>query len=191
MTASALDTGLRAIWMAAGIVWLAAAVAVKRAARREAAGSRIGHLLTMAAAFGMVFSPALRPGPLGWRAIPASAPAAAVALALTSAGVLLAIWARLYLGGNWSAIVAVKQGHTLVRSGPYRIVRHPIYTGLLAALAGTAIGYGHVGGLVAVAVAFAAWMAKARLEEQFLTAEFGAAYSDYRREVKTLIPFVL
>ena len=55
----------------------------------------------------------------------------------TSAGALLAIWARLYLGGNWSAIVAVKQGHTLVRTGPYRIVRHPIYAGLLAAVGGT------------------------------------------------------
>jgi protein-S-isoprenylcysteine O-methyltransferase Ste14 len=123
--------------------------------------------------------------------IPESAAAEYAALVLTGAGALFAIWARLYLGGNWSAIVAVKQGHTLVRTGPYRIVRHPIYAGLLAALAGTAVGYGYVGGLLAMVVAFAAWLAKARLEESFLMAEFGAAYGEYRREVKTLIPFVL
>jgi len=190
-TTFSVETAIQAVWIATGLVWAAAAVAVKRAVRREAAGSRIGHLVTMAVAFGSVFSPALRYGPLAWRAVPASPAAEWTGLAMTAAGAALAIWARVYLGGNWSAIVALKQGHTLVRTGPYRLVRHPIYAGLLLAMLGSAIAYGHLGGLLGVVVAFAAFLAKARLEECFLLYKFGEGYEDYRRKVRTLIPFVL
>jgi protein-S-isoprenylcysteine O-methyltransferase len=191
MSTEVLGKALSGMWLALAVVWAAAAVTGKRTARKEPAGSRIGHILTMAVSFGLLFSPAMRPGPLGWRLVPSTGAAAAASLTLTAAGVLFAIWARFCLGGNWSAIVAVKQGHKLVRRGPYRLVRHPIYAGLLLAMAGTAIGFGGLGGFLAVAIALAGFLAKARAEESFMLEEFGAGYEEYRSRVRALIPFVL
>jgi protein-S-isoprenylcysteine O-methyltransferase Ste14 len=97
---------------------------------------------------------------------------------------------RALLGSNWSATVTVKQHHELIRRGPYAIVRHPIYSGFLLGVLGTALALGEVRGLVALALAFAGWYLKARNEEQFLVEQFGDAYVGYRRNVKQLIPFV-
>jgi protein-S-isoprenylcysteine O-methyltransferase len=154
-------------------------------------GSRTGHVVTLAVALGLLFSPWMRQGPLGWRVIPDSAVCAAAALALTVAGVGVAIWARFCLGRNWSAIVELKQGHALVRRGPYRVVRHPIYAGFLTEMLGTAIGCGDLGAFLGVAVGLAGWLAKAHLEERFLLAQFPETYGEYRRQVRALIPFVL
>jgi len=186
-----LELAIRAAWIAIGLVWAVTAIAAKRIVRAEPAGSRTGHVLTMALALALVFSPAVRFGPLAWRAVPDSAAAEEIGFALTVAGIAFAIHARLYLGGNWSSIAAIKQGHTLVRTGPYAVVRHPIYAGLLLGLAGTAIAYGEIGCFLGAILAFAAWLAKARTEESLLAGQFGDTYRQYRRQVKTLIPFVL
>jgi protein-S-isoprenylcysteine O-methyltransferase Ste14 len=186
-----VNEAIRWTWMAAGAVWAEGWWITKRTARSEAMESRTGHVVTLAVAFGLLFSPWLRQGPLGWRVIPYSEAAGVFALALTIAGVGVAIWARFCLGRNWSAIVELKQGHTLVRQGPYRLVRHPIYAGFLAAMLGSAIGCGELGALLGVAVGFAGWLAKARLEESFLLAQFPEAYGEYRQRVRALIPFVL
>ena len=95
------------------------------------------------------------------------------------------------LGRNWSGIVTVKQDHELVRSGPYRWVRHPIYTGLLIAFVGTAISRGEWRGVLAVLIVFAALWRKLQLEERWMIETFGDAYLRYRAEVRALIPFVL
>jgi protein-S-isoprenylcysteine O-methyltransferase len=175
-----------------GIVWAATAIrARKRIVERERAESRNSHLLASAIAFSLLFSPTLRFGPLAWRALPESDAMGAMGVALTAAGAGFAIWARFLLGGNWSAAVAIKEGHSLVRRGPYALARHPIYGGLLTAMLGTAVAGGEAGALCGVAIAFATWLEKARREEQFLLARFGADYADYRRRVRTLIPFVL
>ena len=186
-----VNLAIRWAWMGVAAVWAARWMATKRTARAEPAGSRVGHLATMAVAFGLLFSPAMRQGPLGWRVIPLGEGWEAAALLVTVAGLGVAVWARFALGGNWSAVVELKEGHALVRRGPYRAVRHPIYAGLLLAMAGTAMGCGEVGAALGVAVAFAGWMAKARLEESFLLAQFPEAYGEYRQRVRTLIPFVL
>ena len=99
--------------------------------------------------------------------------------------------ARFFLGRNWSGIVTIKQGHTLVRKGPYRFVRHPIYTGLLLAIFGTALAIGEIRALIGAGLVFALFVHKISLEESFMTEQFGADYADYRRNVKALIPFVL
>ena len=104
---------------------------------------------------------------------------------------LFAIWARNVLGRNWSGIVTLKQDHELIRTGPYRYVRHPIYTGLLIAFAGSAIARGEWRGLLALAIAFVALWRKLKLEEQWMIETFGDAYRRYRDEVRALIPFVL
>jgi len=188
---SALHLYIHAAWITVGIVWAVAAITVKRTVRIEPRSSRIGHILTMAIALTLLFSSRLRMGPLAWRAFPPSGIPAVVGLALTIGGIVFAIWARFYLGGNWSSMVTLKQDHTFIRTGPYAIVRHPIYAGLLLALFGTAIELGEFGGFLGVILAFAAWLAKARIEESFLRLQFGGAYVQYSQQVKTLIPFVL
>jgi protein-S-isoprenylcysteine O-methyltransferase Ste14 len=95
------------------------------------------------------------------------------------------------LGSNWSGTVTVKQNHELVQSGPYAIVRHPIYSGFLLGALGTALSVGEARGLIALALAFVGWVAKTRVEEQFMVEQFNGDYVRYRREVKRLIPFVL
>jgi len=104
--------------------------------------------------------------------------------------VVVAIWSRFYIGRNWSATVTVKEGHELIRSGPYSVVRHPIYSGFLLALLGTAIYMGQVRGLVAVGLAMIVWKIKSLREESFMQSEFGEQYVQYRRHVKGLVPFI-
>src|ERR1700733_189009 len=111
--------------------------------------------------------------------------------ALPLAGILFAWWARLHLGRLWSSSITRKEDHRVVDSGPYRLVRHPIYTGLIAALAATAAASATMTALLGAAlIAFGLWF-KARIEERFLTAELGAeAYGAYRRRVPMLVPFL-
>jgi protein-S-isoprenylcysteine O-methyltransferase Ste14 len=107
------------------------------------------------------------------------------------AGIAFTVWARITLGGNWSAEVTFKEDHELIESGPYALARHPIYTGLILMGIGTAINYGRAIGLgVLVSICGALWW-KAREEERIMTSHFPGAYSDYRRRVHAIIPFVL
>jgi protein-S-isoprenylcysteine O-methyltransferase Ste14 len=111
-------------------------------------------------------------------------------VALTVIGLALALWGRFYLGGNWSAQVELKRDHQLIRTGPYAIVRHPIYSGFMLAALGTAFVYGELHELLAFVLILIAWTYKSRLEEAFLVEQFGADYHQYRKQVKGLIPFV-
>src|SRR5262249_32890318 len=110
---------------------------------------------------------------------------------LTWGGIGFAIWARFTLGSNWSGTVQVKESHTLVISGPYRIVRHPIYTGILVAMLGTALGTGRLRSFLAVPLAFSAWRIKSLHEEGFMLEQFGNEYREYKSKVKALIPGIL
>ena len=123
--------------------------------------------------------PLFRASPLlGW---------AGVALAI--AGLAFTWWARVHLGREWSLSVTLKQDHRLVRSGPYAITRHPIYTGILLALLGSVIVY-HVSpqGLLGLALATCGFVLKLRQEERFMTERFGDAYRDYKARVRALVP---
>jgi protein-S-isoprenylcysteine O-methyltransferase Ste14 len=110
--------------------------------------------------------------------------------AIAVAGLLFAWWARLYLGRLWSGSVTRKADHHVVDTGPYAIVRHPIYTGIIVAIAAAALEIGTfvaLAGFVLMALGF--WI-KARLEERFLREQLGAeAYDSYRRRVPMLVPF--
>ena len=111
------------------------------------------------------------------------------AAALTAAGFGLAWWARLHLGGLWSSGVTRKQDHKLIDSGPYAIVRHPIYTGmLLSSIALLAIS-GRMFGLIGFVCVVAGMILKARLEETFLAEELGPdIYGAYAKRVPMLVP---
>ena len=105
-------------------------------------------------------------------------------------GLFVAIWARRYLGRNWSGEITIKVEHELIRSGPYKLVRHPIYTGILIMYVGTAIVTGTWLALVGVALAVLAYVRKIRLEEANMRVAFGPAYEDYCRESQALVPWV-
>ncbi len=112
-------------------------------------------------------------------------------LATAVLGAALSILSRMLLGRNWSATVQVKQEHELVTIGPYRFVRHPIYTGLLLLFLGNAVMVGDWRGLLAVAIVFVSFWRKLRLEEVWLTGYFGEPYRLYQARTKALIPAVL
>jgi protein-S-isoprenylcysteine O-methyltransferase Ste14 len=179
------------LWLALGIFWLVMAVTAKRAARTQSPGSRLLHITPEILAFCLLFAP----GPWEqwqWRFVPETSLAVAwLGLALTVAGLGFAIWARLFLGRNWSGRVMIKEEHELIQTGPYSIVRHPIYSGFLLAILGTALVQGEFRSLLALPVAVLGWALKLRLEESFMAQQFGNAYLDYKRRVKALVPFVV
>ena len=179
-----------ALWVAWGLYWWVAARNTKAVARRESAVSRLAHLVPLATAAILLAAPAL-PGWLGRRWSAPRLDVYALGVVLVVAGLLFSVWARVVLGGNWSASVTLKHGHRIVRAGPYRWVRHPIYTGLLLALLGSALARGEWRGLVALTLAAAALWRKLRVEERWLVESFGSAYADYRASTWALIPFVI
>ena len=107
------------------------------------------------------------------------------------AGVAFTVWARITLGRNWSPEVAFKQDQELIESGPYAIVRHPIYTGLLVMALGTVMNYGQASGFVLFALLCVGVWLKSRQEEKLMTDHFPDAYPDYKHRVRALVPFVL
>ena len=107
----------------------------------------------------------------------------------TITGVAFAIWARVTLGRNWSGMVTVKQDHELIRRGPYALVRHPIYTGIAFAAAGTVIFYGEIIGLLFMVAMLSVMLHKMIIEERFMTEQFGSAYTDYKNRTKAFVPF--
>ena len=136
---------------------------------------------------------------LGWRQfpeffeqplLPPSAVWAYIGLVLTACGLGFAIWARRVLGTNWSAMPSIKKDHELIQRGPYRLVRHPIYTGLLLAVFGTCLAEGRVGNLWVVGMVAVLLIVKLKMEEALLARQFPEAYLQYRRRVKALIPFL-
>jgi protein-S-isoprenylcysteine O-methyltransferase Ste14 len=105
-------------------------------------------------------------------------------------GLALTWWARLYLGRLWSSSVTKKADHRVVDTGPYAIVRHPIYTGIILACAATAAQLGTALAVAGVLVLWVGFWIKARLEERFLRDQLGeGAYDSYRRKVPMLVPF--
>jgi len=110
---------------------------------------------------------------------------------LTLPGFAFAWWARIHLGRLWSGSVTRKEGHRIIDTGPYAIVRHPIYTGLIWATTVSAVAAGTILSLVGIGAMILGFWLKARLEERFLVQELGPqAYDSYCRGVPMLLPFL-
>jgi protein-S-isoprenylcysteine O-methyltransferase Ste14 len=180
----------RWVWVSVGVYWLIAALRSKRAARRERGWTRLLHLADMTFAFALLFSDRLKIAFLGVRVFPRHQAVDWTGLVLTLVGCAVAVWARGLLAENWGGRIALKEDHELIRTGPYAVVRHPIYSGFLLGLLGTAISLGEVRGFIGVALAAAGWLLKARVEERLLSEHFGVDYLGYCRETKRLIPYV-
>ena len=178
------------LWIAFGALWLVWAIRTKPAQVREGVSSRLSYMVLTIAAFYAMFSGDVAEGWLRTPLIPANAWTQILGVAITAAGLAFAVWARAYLGGNWSSTVTVKVGHQLVRSGPYRWVRHPIYSGLILAMLGTALERRQVRGLMAVVLVYAGFKIKSKIEERAMAATFGPEYDDYTRSTGAIIPRV-
>ena len=179
------------MWLLWVIYWKAAAANTKHAVRQESFGSRAIHIGALAVAIVLLSVPSIPILALDRHFVPRGATEFWIGAAITAIGLLFSIWARGYLGANWSGAVTIKDRHALVCNGPYAWARHPIYTGLLLAFAGSAIALGQWRDILAVIVVAAALWRKLKIEEKWLAQEFGAAYFDYQKKVAALIPFVI
>ena len=184
------ETTIRTIWLVWWVSWIAAAAwsdrAVKRPATRHQIVYRLLAGLGVVLLFG-IYGHDLRSELILWRTPAALAWAMAAAVV---AGLLFTWWARIHLGRLWSSGVTRKADHRVVDTGPYGIVRHPIYTGIILASVATAAMRGTVLAWLGVCVMTAGWVIKARLEEEFLREQLGAeTYGEYARRVPMLVPF--
>ncbi|HWF75573.1 MAG TPA: isoprenylcysteine carboxylmethyltransferase family protein [Caulobacteraceae bacterium] len=188
-----------ALWAAWVLSWGLAAVWTRRTQARAAFGEILLYSIPTALGawlllFAVNASVAAGGGPLAtrfasqlWR-LPEWA--GWVTTGVAAAGFAFTWWARVTLGDLWSGAVSRKENHVIVERGPYALVRHPIYTGLIGAAFAAAVEVGSAQALVGAAlISFGFWL-KARLEERFLMSELGeASYADYRRRTPMLAPF--
>jgi protein-S-isoprenylcysteine O-methyltransferase Ste14 len=185
---TSLFVGMWAGWAA---VWIAMARKAKEPAQSETAASRLSHVGPLIIAAYLLAAPAPLPVPsLHGRFVPLAIWPAALGAALGFAGLAFCVWARVTIAANWSGDVQLKRDHELIVAGPYRWVRHPIYTGLLMMFAGTALAVGEWRAALAVVIAAAAFWRKLGLEEALMRRQFGEAYARYAARVPALIPFV-
>ena len=171
-------------WAAFWIYWLVAAFSMKRG---RVAWSRELPARTVIAVVVVVL---IRLGAFRDDGVTSNVGRAGVGLVVFAAGLSFAVWARLHIGRNWGTPMSQKNEPELVTSGPYRLVRHPIYTGLLIAGIGTAIGLSWTG-LIVVALAGSYFIFSAVVEERHLTEQFAETYESYKRSTKMLVPFVI
>lgn len=182
------ESAVGAAWLAWVVSWFAAALWADRAVKRPGFGAETLYRVVTLAGIVLLFGFGRRSAAVKLWVVSDAAGWALVAAAVL--GFLFCWWARVHLGRLWSGWVTKKAGHHIVDTGPYGIVRHPIYTGLIASVFATAIIKGTASALAGAAVMTAGFWIKARLEERFLSAELGAeAYAAYRRRVPMLIPF--
>ena len=179
------------LWVLWVISWAAAALWHTRTARRAPFGEEfISRVFTVIGAlflFGL-YSPRYVSVLTFWHVSDATGWLLA---ALTAAGFLFTWWARIHLGQLWSGAITLKEGHHVVTTGPYRLVRHPIYTGIIIATFATAIDKGTYVALAGAVLMLVGWFIKARVEERFLREQLGSeAYDAYARRTAMLVPFV-
>lgn len=175
-------------WYAFLIVWGIGALRLKPNKVTEPLAARLLYGVYFVFGFALLFSDSLPFGSLRHRFVSPTNWVELAGVALTYAGAATAIWARFTLADNWSARISLKVGHQLIRTGPYAYVRHPIYTGILMAVTGTALLVGEWRGLLAIALVTVAFAMKAKREEAYMTAEFGDTYAHYRASTGFLLP---
>jgi protein-S-isoprenylcysteine O-methyltransferase Ste14 len=177
------------LWCAWALYWIVSALRTKTTRRSESVPSRLTHVLLLTAG-GVLLAWHDVPWPwLSQRLWPRSLLAYWSGVMLLAAGIGFAVWARTHLGANWSGTVTVKEDHELIRSGPYAWVRHPIYTGLISGVLGTAIASGTLRAALGFLIIAIALVHKSRVEERFMSETFGGDYQRYRAAVPALIPF--
>jgi protein-S-isoprenylcysteine O-methyltransferase Ste14 len=182
---------IRACWLIFALIWLAAAFTSKRSVYRESRWQRLRYSLLLFAGCILLWRGYRYGYPLDLRVVPANDFIACASAILCVAGLLFCFWARATLGRNWSGTITLKEGHELIVRGPYRMVRHPIYTGLLAMLIANAMLVGHIAGILGTILAFVSLWIKLNHEEDVMVQQFGNDYVTYQRRAKRIVPFIL
>jgi protein-S-isoprenylcysteine O-methyltransferase Ste14 len=178
------------MWIAFLLYWRIKAAGTKTTQRIEPAASQILRTLAFLVAIVLLSTTRI---PLHWlyrQLWPSGIWPFCVGAALTVVGLLFAVWARQYLGRNWSHAVTIKQGHELITTGPYALVRHPIYTGILTGFLGTTIALSQVRGVIGFLLMFLVLGAKLRIEEEWMRSQFGEAYATYAHQTAALVPYL-
>ena len=176
------------LWAALGLYWVVSAKLHSRTRSGEPQKYRILRLTILGATFVLLLSNWLHLGILAKRFVPDNTATRTVGVAITTLGLLLATWARLHLGENWSDRVETRVGHELIRTGPYAYLRHPIYSGVLLGVAGSAIAIGEWRCVLAFALLATSYVIKARKEERLLADTFGAPFHHHQRQTGFLLP---
>ena len=178
------------LWMVLCLYWIFSALRRKPVKSRESFGRRLVYVFPLAIGLTLLFNSRFHDSPLGMRFAPDTFARGVAGMVLTAAGLALAMWSRFVLGENWSAVAAIRKDHELIRAGPYRTMRHPIYTGMLLGLLGTALVVGEVRGLLALVPLWIGFYLKARREEAFLSREFGAGFETHAKYTGMFLPRV-
>jgi protein-S-isoprenylcysteine O-methyltransferase Ste14 len=176
-----------ALWIGWAAYWLIAARHTKRARWRESAGAQALYTIPLILCYVLLAAPRIPPSMLMTRFVPSGCLLPSLGTLLVAAGLGLAVWARRHLGREWSGMVTLKQEHALIQTGPYRTLRHPIYTGLLLGVIGTAAAIGEWRGLLAVAGALIGFLRKINVEEDLMRRTF-PEYEQYCKRTAALIP---
>jgi protein-S-isoprenylcysteine O-methyltransferase Ste14 len=178
------------LWLVLALVWILSARRTKRTVKSQSSGAQVLYTVLLVVGAYMIFAPLIGIQWLDRQLFPVTVPIALAGLLIVLIGVAFTIWARFMLGTNWSNNVTVKEDHTLVRTGPYRIARHPIYSGILLGMLGSALQRGEIRCFIGVLFFVLSYWLKSRAEERFMVQNFGEEYLQYRHKVKALVPFV-
>jgi protein-S-isoprenylcysteine O-methyltransferase Ste14 len=181
---------IRIAWVITAIIWLFGMVFSKPRARTGSPWVRITYLVLAVTGGFCIGGKRLHWGSVGGRFLPLSVNILFGAAVLTVIGCAVAIWARVVLGSNWSGAPDVKQGHILVQSGPYAFTRHPIYTGFIIAVLGTALAVSRYRAMIGFLCVLASILLKIGQEEKLMLQSFPEDYAGYRKRVKALVPWV-
>jgi len=179
------------IWIVFLLYWQIKAAKTKSTERLEPAASRIMRVLIFLVAIVLLCTTRIPLPLLYFQFWPQGLLPFWLGAAITITGLLFAVWAREHLGLNWSRSVTIKKDHELITTGPYAVVRHPIYTGILIGFFGMAIAISQVRGFIVFVFIFIALWLKLRMEEQWMRSQFGETYADYSRQTAALVPFIL
>jgi protein-S-isoprenylcysteine O-methyltransferase Ste14 len=178
------------LWVLFFLYWQIKAANTKTTQRLEPAASRILRVVIFVVAITLLCTTRI-PLPLLYLHLwPAGLFPFWLGVAIAIAGLLFAVWAREHLGSNWSRSVTIKQGHELITTGPYAVVRHPIYTGILTGFLGMAIAISQVRGFIVFVLIFLVLWIKLRMEEQWMRSQFGETYASYAHQTAALVPYL-
>lgn len=177
-------------WIAFGVYWLIAARR-RKAARESVSESlvyRVFRILLLLVTFTLLFGKWTAVGVLGQHFFPQKQSLAYFAFALALAGMAIAVWARISLGQYWSDKIVLKVDHQLIRSGPYARLRHPIYSGVLLGVAGSALLVDEWRGVLAFLLLLTNYTVKARREDKILAEAFVEDFAEHKRRAGFLLP---
>ncbi len=172
------------------LYWRSSAQNTKATKQSESRGSRLAHLVPLLTGCLLAVLPSVPLPILSAEVLPESSAIEWTGVWLVACGLGFSAWARHHLGRNWSGVVTLKEDHELIQTGPYRLVRHPIYMGVLLALVGSTLAHGELRGVLGVAMVAVAMVRKLRIEERFMQERFNNEYDLYKRHTAALIPFV-